>query len=100
MQSFIRTDPAAYLAKVTCPVLALNGEKDMQVPAAENLKIISSELTKADNKNFEIIAFEGLNHLFQECKTGLPSEYGEIEQTMATEVLEAISNWILEIVNK
>ncbi len=74
----------------------MNGSKDFQVPAKDNLAAIKKSLTKAGNKNFEIAEMEGLNHLFQECKTGAFSEYADIEQTISPKVLEKMSSWILK----
>lgn len=93
---FIKFDPQNYLTKLKIPVLAINGSKDFQVDATTNLEGFKKELTKAGNKKFEIVNFEGLNHLFQECKTGAFSEYVEIEQTISPKVLEKMSNWILK----
>jgi fermentation-respiration switch protein FrsA (DUF1100 family) len=92
---FIRYNPVSALVKVKCPVLALNGEKDLQVPAKENLKAIKNALLKGGNKKITIKEIPGLNHLFQECKTGLPTEYGKIEQTFSPKVLKIITDWIL-----
>ena len=96
MMNFIRYDPVNALEKVKCPVLAVNGEKDLQVPPKENLPVIEKALKKGGNKNVTIKEFKGLNHLFQECKTGLPSEYTEIEQTFSPVAMEEISKWILQ----
>lgn len=92
---FVTYDPAIALEKVSCPVLALNGSKDMQVPANENLAAMNKALLKANNKNFETHKLKGLNHLFQECKTGNPREYADIEQTMSPLVLDMIYKWIV-----
>ncbi|MCB0523285.1 MAG: alpha/beta fold hydrolase [Lewinellaceae bacterium] len=94
MQYFLTYDPAPALQKVKCPVLALNGEKDLQVPSKENLAAIAKALKKGGNKNVSTKEFPGLNHLFQETKTGAPSEYAEIEQTFSPVVLEEILTWI------
>lgn len=94
MQFFIRYNPAGALAKVKCPVLALNGEKDLQVPPKENLEAIKNALAKGENKNVTIVELPGLNHLFQECKTGSPSEYATIEQTFSPIALAQILKWI------
>ncbi len=93
---FIKFNPNEYLSLVKIPILAVNGSKDFQVPAKENLAAIKKSLTKAGNKNFETIEFEGLNHLFQECKTGAFSEYVDIEQTISPKVLDKMSSWILK----
>lgn len=94
MLFFIRYNPAPALEKVKCPVLALNGEKDLQVPAEENLKAIKDALFKGGNKNVTTIELPNLNHLFQECTTGLPSEYAGIEQTFSPTALTEILKWI------
>ena len=94
MYYFIKLDPAIALEKVKCPVLAVNGEKDVQVPATENLPAIKNALTKGGNKNVTTKSFPNQNHLFQECKTGLPKEYGEIEETFSPIALEYITKWI------
>lgn len=94
MLFFIRFDPATTLEKVKCPVLAVNGEKDLQVPPTENLTAIKNALNKGGNKNVTTIEFPNLNHLFQECETGSPSEYSIIEQTFSPEALHEITKWI------
>lgn len=92
MRYFIRYNPEPVLQKVKMPVLALNGSNDLQVPAKENLDGIRKALAK--NKNVTVKELPGLNHLFQEAKTGLPQEYGTIEQTFSPAALAEISNWI------
>lgn len=94
MQYFIKYDPIPALEKVHCAVLAVNGEKDLQVPPKENLTAISNALRKGGNKNFTTKEFPGLNHLFQECKTGSPAEYAVIEQTFSPTALADITTWI------
>jgi uncharacterized protein len=93
---FLTYDPRPTLRRVRCPVLALNGEKDLQVPATENLAEIAKALKAGGNRNVKTVELPGLNHLFQPCKTGSPSEYGTIETTIAPEVLKTIGDWILE----
>lgn len=94
---FLKFNPQDYISKLKIPVLAINGSKDFQVDAVSNLEGFKQGLTKAGNKKFEVVNFEGLNHLFQECKTGAFSEYVEIEQTMAPKVLDKMSSWILKL---
>jgi hypothetical protein len=95
-RQFIAYDPAPTLRKLTCPVLAINGEKDLQVPPDQNLPVIRKALADAGNKNFEVDELPGLNHLFQTAKTGAVSEYGEIEETMAPVALDKIAIWIVK----
>ncbi|GGA76916.1 alpha/beta hydrolase [Flavobacterium palustre] len=94
MQYFIKYNPTPALEKVKCPVLALNGEKDVQVAANENIDAITKALAKAGNKKVTAKILPNLNHLFQECQTGAPSEYATIEQTFSPLVLEEINKWI------
>jgi pimeloyl-ACP methyl ester carboxylesterase len=93
---FIKYDPRPVLEKVKCPVLAIDGEKDLQVPGVENLAAIERALKKAGNKNFETVLLPGLNHLFQTTKTGAPSEYGAIEETISPEALKTMLEWLKE----
>ncbi|MDR2650697.1 MAG: alpha/beta fold hydrolase [Prevotellaceae bacterium] len=93
---FLRYNPAPTLENVKCPVLALNGSKDLQVPSQVNLDAIKTALAKGGNKDFTVKEIEGLNHLFQECNTGSPAEYAIIKQTFSPAVLDEISEWILD----
>jgi pimeloyl-ACP methyl ester carboxylesterase len=91
---FISHDPRPVLANVKIPVLAINGAKDTQVDADQNLPAIEAALRKGGNRDVTIKLLPGLNHLFQPCKTGAFAEYESIEQTMAPEVLDLIADWI------
>ncbi len=94
MHHYFRYDPASALERVKCPVLAVNGNKDLQVSAKENLLAISNALKKGGNTNVTLKVYPNLNHLFQECTTGLPTEYARIEQTISPEVLKDVTAWI------
>ena len=96
LQYFIRTDPKEFLSKTHCPVLALNGSKDIQVLPKLNLDAIETGLKLAKNEDVTIKELEGLNHLFQTAETGSGSEYATIEETFSPKTLEIIKNWILE----
>jgi fermentation-respiration switch protein FrsA (DUF1100 family) len=93
---FLTYDPRPALRKVMCPVLALNGEKDLQVDARVHLKAIAAALKEGGNKDFTTRELPRLNHLFQTCKTGAVSEYGAIEETLAPVALETIAKWIAQ----
>ncbi len=93
---FLTYDPATALRKVTCPVLAINGEKDTQVPPKQNLPAIRTALEQAGNKHFEADELPGLNHLFQTAKTGSPAEYAQIEETISPVALDRMASWILK----
>jgi pimeloyl-ACP methyl ester carboxylesterase len=94
---FIAFEPAEWLEQVRCPVLAMNGERDLQVPPAPNLQGISAALEKGGNKNFTTRELPGLNHLFQTAETGAISEYGQIEETISPVALNMISEWITSV---
>lgn len=96
IKSLVAFDPQSYLIKITCPVLALNGEKDLQVLAASNLRAIEEGISPNGNKNVNIKSYPGLNHLFQPATTGLPKEYGQIEESISPQVLFDIFQWISE----
>lgn len=87
---FLTYDPVPVLKQVRCPVLALNGAKDLQVPPKEDLAAIKQALPNATT-----VELPGLNHLFQTAKTGAPTEYGDIEETIAPAALETITTWIM-----
>ena len=95
---FLTYEPAEMIEQVTVPVLAINGEKDLQVPHEENLREIEAALQRGGNTRYEIRAFPDLNHLFQHSETGAPSEYQAIEETWSVEVMEVIADWILKTV--
>jgi pimeloyl-ACP methyl ester carboxylesterase len=91
---FLSYDPAPALRQLKCPVLALNGSKDMQVPPQQNLPAIRKAL--AGKPNVEIDQMPGLNHLFQTAKTGSPDEYAKINETMSPVVLDKVAVWVLK----
>ncbi|MGE3240178.1 MAG: alpha/beta hydrolase family protein [Pirellulales bacterium] len=95
-RQLVAYNPRPALEQVKCPVLAINGEKDLQVAADDNLTAIQKALAAGGNTQVKIVKLEGLNHLFQHCTTGAISEYGQIEETMSPEVLELVSGWIRE----
>jgi uncharacterized protein len=95
MTYFIQYDPAPTLQRVKCPVLALDGSKDLQVPPEIDLAAIKKALEKGGNTDITTVELPNLNHLFQECKTGSPAEYAGIEQTISPLVLDEMTKWIL-----
>lgn len=96
-REFIGIEPEEYLKKTSCPVLALNGSKDVQTEAGLNLDAIRNALEKGGNRNFRIQEMKGLNHMFQKAGTGASEEYAEIRQTFSEEVLQNMRDWILEL---
>jgi len=97
MKYFLFYDPQYAFLNTKCPVLALNGSNDLQVTPKENLSLFKQLAERSGNENVTTIELPGLNHLFQHCETGSPSEYGDIEETMSPEVLEIMRNWIKEL---
>lgn len=97
-RTFLKFDPRPFLEKVKCPVLVINGEKDLQVPPKQNLPAIEQALMQGGNKNFLVKELPGLNHLFQTSKFGTIGEYGVIEETISPVALETMVNWMKEIV--
>ncbi|MCK4322618.1 alpha/beta hydrolase [candidate division WOR-3 bacterium] len=93
---FLTYDPKHALKKVKCPVLAIIGEKDLQVPPKENLEAIEEALKAGGNEDYTLKELKGLNHLFQNAETGYPSEYGKIEETISPSALRFMGDWILE----
>ena len=96
MRDFLRYDPVPMLSRVQCPVLAVQGNEDVQVPAAANLPIVEKALTLHGNKAVTVKEFSGLNHMLQHCQTCLPDEYGEIRETISPEVLQFVGEWIMK----
>jgi fermentation-respiration switch protein FrsA (DUF1100 family) len=97
MRWFIKHDPREALRRVRCPVLAINGSLDTQVPAAANLAEIRKALEEGGNTSIRIVELEGLNHLFQTAKTGALDEYGRIEETFSPAALNLMSDWIRSV---
>jgi pimeloyl-ACP methyl ester carboxylesterase len=89
---FYYLDPKDYLKKIKCPTLVLNGSKDMQVIPEENIPYMQKYLTNKPT----IKVMPNLNHLFQHCTTGNPSEYINIEETFSPEVLQIMRDFILQ----
>jgi pimeloyl-ACP methyl ester carboxylesterase len=93
---YLPYDPGTVLQRITCPILALNGGKDTQVPAKENLLAIGKALKTAGHRDYFVRELPELNHLLQTAETGSISEYGKIEETMSPLALEVMSDWILK----
>jgi pimeloyl-ACP methyl ester carboxylesterase len=92
---FLNYDPRPALTKLRQPVLAINGEKDVQVAPKENLAAIDAALKAGGNKDYLVKELPGLNHLFQTAKTGGVSEYAKIEETISPTALKEMGDWIL-----
>ena len=93
---FLSHDPREALRRVVVPVLAIQGGLDLQVDAEQNLPQVRAALSEGGNRDVTIHRFPGLNHLFQSAGSGAPSEYFQIDETLAPQVLDLISRWIVE----
>lgn len=100
MRYFLTYDPAPALRQLNCPVLTLNGDKDLQVDAEQNLPAIEAALEAGGNQQFTLRRFPDLNHLLQKAETGMIDEYGTIEQTVNPAVLNLVTDWIQEVTAK
>ena len=97
MRYFLTFDPRPAFEKIRVPVLALNGELDVQVDAEQNLTAITAALDKGGNQDVTVHRLPKHNHLFQRARTGLVNEYGTIEETLSPKVLDLIRGWILSV---
>ena len=95
---FLKYDPAPVIKKISASVLAVNGNKDIQVISKTNLAGIEGALKESRSKKFEVKELEGLNHLFQECKQCTLAEYAQLDQTISPVVLDIITKWLKEVV--
>jgi pimeloyl-ACP methyl ester carboxylesterase len=93
-RQYLDFNPAPLLEQVKCPVLALSGDRDLQVDADETVPVLRQAYEKSGNKDFTVMEIEGVNHLFQKAQSGSPALYGAIEETIAPEVLNAIGGWL------
>ena len=91
IRHFLTVDVGKLLPEIKCPVLALNGTKDTQVDCDANTTRIEKGLA---NCKHSIKKIDGVNHLFQHCNTGIVTEYQQIEETIAPEVLQEVAKWI------
>lgn len=96
MRNYLKYDPLPTLRQVKCPVLAIYGEKDVQVSARDNLPIAEEALKAAGNKSSLAVELPGLNHLFQFCTSGAPAEYSRITETLHRSVTRVTGDWIEE----
>jgi uncharacterized protein len=90
----LKADYSQYLSKMKCPVLALFGQKDCQVPSAPDAKAAREAFTKGGNKDAKVMELPALNHMFQKCSTGATAEYATIEQTVSPDALKIMGDWI------
>ncbi|WP_303312362.1 alpha/beta hydrolase [Hymenobacter sp. BT730] len=92
----LNDNPQKTLRAVRCPVLALNGSKDLQVASSVNLPAIEKTLKAVPNRDVTVKELLGLNHLFQAATTGSSAEYGQIEETFSPAALQIIGDWLAQ----
>lgn len=90
----IMLDPSADIRRIRVPVLALNGDRDVMVDADSNLEAFRINLVgNADHTERKM---PGLNHMFQHCETCTQQEYTKLAETISPEVLNIVSDWIIQ----
>lgn len=99
-REMINYDPENYIPRIRKPVLALNGDKDIMVPAKENLESIKQLLDKGGNTQYKIVELPGLNHMFQRCKECTREEIPDLEDVFSEEALQIMGDWLQENVQK
>ena len=92
--AMLKYDPTEDLTQIKCPVLALNGEEDIQIPAELSLNAIETHIKSNGNRQVQTKIYPGLNHLFQHCESCTITEYGQLEETISQEVLQDIVHWL------
>lgn len=94
MKFFLSSNGAKLLEQTSAKVLALNGEKDIQVLPQPNLAGIEAALKKGKSRAHEVKLMPGLNHLFQHCDKCTVAEYGELEETFSPDALAVMGEWL------
>ena len=97
MYYFLKYDPTEAIVKTNCPALLLNGSKDLQVIASQNLPAYEKIIADYGKTNLTLHELPDLNHLFQHCETGAIEEYATIDETISPEVLEMIVGFVKKI---
>ena len=95
-KQFLLWDPVPYLKKIQCPVLALNGDKDIAVVYPQNFEPMEKALQEGGNKDHTLKMFPNINHLFQRCVTGAPTEKVPYQPAFAQDVLPFMGDWLVK----
>ena len=93
---FVGFDPLPVLEQVSCPVLAIFGELDRQVPVSLNRFPMESALKKSGSKDWKVEVVPKANHFFQSAVTGSPTEYTGLEKKFVPALLDLMTKWITE----
>lgn len=94
MRTFLSHDPRPALRAMHCPVLVLNGDRDLQVLHEQNVPEVEKALREGGNQDVTVALLPGINHMLQPSQTGSVMEYATIETTVDQSVLDAITTWI------
>jgi len=94
MKYFLTFEPSKYLRKIKCPILALNGTKDIQVDCDENINGFKNYINPKKCKNLETHKMKDLNHLFQTAENGAVEEYFYTSETFSVKALQIIVDFI------
>ena len=100
LKFFLEYDPRPDFRKITCPILALGGDKDFQVHDSLDLALLPTLVSDAEKPRVETHLMPGLNHLFQHCKTCTSTaEYGKLDETFSPEVLKIMGDWMERVID-
>lgn len=90
----INYDPAKFIPRIKIPLLAMNGDKDIMVPARQNLENIEYLLKKGKNKHYQISIMPGHNHMFQHCVECTQQEIPTLPEDISQQTLDTMYNWL------
>ncbi len=93
-QSNLNFEPATAYEQLSIPVLAIGGGKDIVAPPHRHLTAIERIVSAAPTHDIDVRVLDGLNHLLQDARTGLPNEYAKLETSFSPSALEVIEHWL------
>jgi pimeloyl-ACP methyl ester carboxylesterase len=96
-RGFMQFESSTYLQKITCPILVINGSEDIQVPPLKNQEAFRNNFSEKSKAKSKVVLFPGLNHLFQSCLKCTVLEYGDLEETFSSKVLNEMVSWLKEL---
>ncbi|MBX9721135.1 MAG: hypothetical protein K2X81_07065, partial [Candidatus Obscuribacterales bacterium] len=92
-RTFLGLEASKFVSKISCPVLAMCGTKDTQVLAEPNIAAIDAALASGSPKS-TAVKVPGLNHMLQQCETGMPWEYSQLPEAISPFVVDLTADWI------
>ena len=93
--SLLRAEPAAALASLPCPTLAILAGRDARFPLSVNRPAIEGAFAGRPAAS-RIVVFENINHRLQPAQTGGPEEMEQIETTIDERVLTELVEFLRE----